>query len=195
MIDGEAAEVAEGRPRSLPGGVEILRQGDTYTVVGEHGDSVRATLNGSHIDVSVGLGRWPVKVRGVLANAGTRPNQIATRTGAVLTAPFAFADLYGRFANSWRVAPNESLLSPCGERPSETGIPKTPFYPTALAPEVYKRSRAVCLEARVRVPALLEACTLDVAVIGESAAKVFVGRPAPKAVGRVVAGYARGTPR
>lgn len=195
VVDGEATEVADGTPRALPSGVEIVRHGDAYTVVGAHGDSVHATLHSTYFDVSVGLGRWPVPVRGVLANAGKRPNQIATRSGAVLTAPFAFADLYHRFADSWRVAPGDSLLSPCGERPSEAGIPKAPFYAKALAPEVFKRSREVCMEAGVRVPAWIEACTIDVAVIGESAAKAFVGKPAPKVAGRVVAVYGRGRAR
>jgi len=68
-----------------------------------------------------------------------------------------------------------------------TGIPSKPFYATNLDPKIYKRTRAVCVAAGVKAKALLEACALDVAVIGnDAAAKVYVGRPAPVAVGRVV---------
>ena len=46
--------------------------------------------------------------------------------------------------------------------------------------------RAVCTAAGVKAGPLLEACTLDVAVIGQdAAAKVFVGAPAPIAVGTI----------
>jgi hypothetical protein len=81
---------------------------------------------------------------------------------------------------------SESLLSPCGQ-PKETGIPKRPFYATNLDRQVYERARAVCIAAGVKVRSLLDACTLDVAVIGrKEAAKVFVGLRAPVAVGRVI---------
>ncbi len=105
----------------------------------------------------------------------------------MLTAPFAFADLYHGYADSWRVPEKESLLSVCGDREVETGIPQKPFYAKDLDPQIYKRTRAVCTAAGVRVKSLLDACTLDVAVIGkETAAKVFVGLRAPAAVGLVV---------
>jgi hypothetical protein len=100
----------------------------------------------------------------------------------VLTNPFAFEDLYQKYGDSWRVAPEESLLSPCGEA-KENGNPEKPFGIEDLKPEVAERARAVCLQAGVKEGPLLDACTLDVAVIGDDAAKAFVGVPAPVAVG------------
>ena len=185
-VDGHDTQIGEGQVLSLPGGVGILHTGNVYLVADESGNSMRAELNGAYINVSVGLGQWPARVSGILANAPSgNVNQIAARTGALLTAPFAFNTLYHEYADSWRVPPKESLLSPCGER-EEIGIPKTPFYANNLDPQVYKRARAVCTAAGVKVKALLDACTLDVAVIGnEAAAKVFVGLRAPAAVGQV----------
>jgi hypothetical protein len=79
------------------------------------------------------------------------------------------------------------LLSACSERPAETEIPSRPFYAKDLDPETYRRTRTVCVDAGVKGKALLDACTLDVAVIGQdSAAKVFVGARAPAKVGGVV---------
>ena len=185
-IDGTSTEIADGKTLSLPSGINILHTGNVYLIGDQSGNSVRAEDNGTHINVSVGLGHWPEKVRGILANAkGT--NQIETSTGAVLTSPFAFNDLYHRYADSWRVPAQESLLSVCGDQELETGIPKKSFYAKDLDPKVAKRAQAICREAGVKVKSLLDACTLDVAVIGrETAAKVFAGLRAPAAVGRVV---------
>jgi hypothetical protein len=187
VVDGETTEVGDGKIRPLPGGVDILRTGNVYIVADQNGNSLRAEFNGTYINATVGLGEWPAKVRGILANANGHVNEIEARTGTVLAAPFAFAKLYHEYADSWRVPAKESLLSVCGYREVETGIPQKPFYANDLPPEVSKRTRAVCMAAGVKDKTLLDACTLDVAVIGnESAAKVFVGLHAPAAVGRVV---------
>ena len=77
---------------------------------------MRAEVNPTWINVSVGLGKWPNKVSGLLANSGGNVNQIAARDGTVLTAPFAFQEFYQRYGQSWRVSQEESLLSACGER-------------------------------------------------------------------------------
>ena len=190
-VDGQVTDVADGQTLSLPRGVGILRTGNIYVVVDQNGNSMRAQDNGSYVNVSVGLGRWPATVRGVLANAKGSANQIETRTGTVLTSPFAFDVLYHQFADSWRVPEKESLLAVCGER-VETGIPQKTFTASNLDPEVYKRARAVCTRAGVKVKSLLDACTLDVAVIGQdTAAKAFVGVRAPAVVGGVTSSRAR----
>jgi hypothetical protein len=187
VVDGNAAEVVDGQVLSLPTGVDILRRGNVYVVQDQRGNGLRAELNATYINVTVGLGRWPTKVSGILANAGSQINKIQARTGTVLTAPFPYATLYHEYADSWRVSEKESLLSVCGDGAIETGIPTRPFYAKDLDPQLYKRARDVCRAAGVRDKSFLEACTLDVAVIGdEKAAQVFVGLRAPAAVGRVV---------
>jgi len=187
-VDGHGTQIADGQVLSLPDGVDILHTGNIYLVADQSGNSMRAEVNGAYINVSVGLGHWPARVSGILANAASgNVNQIEARTGSLLTAPFAFANLYHEYADSWRVPAKESLLSPCGDAEIETGIPKEPFYAGNLDPQVYRRARAVCTAAGVKVKSLLDACTLDVAVIGnEEAAKVFVNLRAPAAEGRVV---------
>jgi len=188
-VDGDNAVIADGQTMSLPTGVDIRRTGDAYVVIDQHGNSLRADISDTHINATVGLGRWPTDVRGVLANARTRRNTVNTiqaRTGAILTAPFPYDRLYHEYADSWRVTRAESLLMPCGED-VETGIPRTPFYARNLDRDHYDRGRTACTAAGVKPGPLFDACILDVAVIGkDEAAQVFVGMRAPKAVGRVV---------
>ena len=186
-VDGEAAVLDDGTSLSPAPGVDIWRSGSRYVVMDPVGNSVIATINSTWINVSVGLGRWPTEVRGLLGNADGKVNQIEGADGFVLTSPFPFADLYGRYADSWRVPRTDGLLSPCGRDGVERGAPGRTFYVADLETQDAERARAVCTEAGVRTGPLLEACTLDVVVIGdERAAKAFVDLPEPVAVGTAV---------
>jgi hypothetical protein len=182
VVDGKPTTIRDGGQFGLSDGGNVVRRGNVYFVLGPSGDSIRATVNSAYIDVSVGLGRWPTKVRGLLANADGKVDQIEAQDGAVLTSPFSFELLYGHYGNSWRVPSNQSILSPCGE-PVGRGIPKKPFFANDLDPQLANRNRAICMQAGVKEGPLLDACTIDVAVIGGGAAKVFAGMPAPVAVG------------
>ncbi len=190
IVNGANIALTDGSVFSTPDGVDIWRFGSVYTITDQSGNSVQAVLNPTWLDVSVGLGQWPATITGLLANANGNVNQIATRALAtsgptVLTAPFDFGAFYQSYGQSWRVAPGESLLSACGQ-PSETGNPQIPFYATDLDPQLYNSSRAVCTAAGVTGAALLDACTLDVAVIGtNAAANVYVNARQPVAVGSI----------
>lgn len=186
VVDGKAATIRDGGRLVLSNGGVVIRKGNQYVVFGPSGDSMRAdiqTFGTPHIDVSVGLGHWPnTNARGLLANVNNNVNEIAARDGVVLAKPFAHDTLYGHFASSWRVAAGESILAPCG-----TGIkgvvPGKPFFVEDLPPALAQRNRAVCVKAGVKEGPLQDACVIDVAMLGAGAAKVFVGRPMPTAVG------------
>jgi von Willebrand factor type D domain len=180
-VNGRPRTVPQGNPLLLPGGVDLSRTGNAYLVRGPNGESVQAQVNPTWIDVSVGLARWPWPVRGLLANANGNVDQLATSNGTVLSEPVSFKELYSVYGQSWRVRPGQSIL--CG-RPVKAAIPARPFYAQNLPAAVAQRARAVCLRAGVRKGALLDACTLDVAVIGRSrAARAYVGAQQPAAVG------------
>jgi hypothetical protein len=189
-VNGKIAEIPQTGVLALPDEVDITRRGNVYFITSPSGDSVSATVHGSPgwIDVAVGFGRWPANVKGILANANNNLNQIAASDGAVLTNAFSFDDLYHHYADSWRVSPRESLLSACGAA-TETRAPSATFYPNDLDPQVRERTRAVCTTAGVTEPAFLDACTVDVAMIGnDEAAKVFVSKRPPAAVGKIIGG-------
>jgi hypothetical protein len=198
FVDGKLMSVEDGKPIDLGGGAAMRRQGNVYDMVGDDGNSVRATTNSYNntywIDVSVGLGKWPSEAKGLIANVNGNVNQIATRDNFVLTNPFNFDELYHRFADSWRVAGNASMLSACNaERVIEVGAPKRAFFANDLEAGVREKARGVCTAAGVKAGALLDACTLDVAVIGQdAAAKVFVDFPAPAVVGTIAGGGTTG---
>jgi hypothetical protein len=180
FVDGKPQDLGDGKSLSLPGGVEVYRGGDTYAVMRKGGDIVNARINSNAtntwIDVTVGVGRAARRnVRGLLANPKGNIGELAARTGKVFTAPVSFADLYHPYADSWRVQPKETLLSPCGDRDIETGAAAKPFYANDLEPRQSERARAICTAAGTKEGPQLDACVLDTTVLGgEAAAKVFV---------------------
>jgi hypothetical protein len=187
VVDGRLRNLADGGSLALPG-VKIVRNGNIYVFMRPDGKNVRAELNSAWINVSVGVGsKTPVAiVRGLLGNANgnTGEDDLAARDTTVLPQPVSFADLYQRYGDSWRVPPAESLPAQlCVDRKIESGNPGRPFYANDLSPKDRERARATCVAAAVKDQTLLEACTLDTAVLGNrTAAKVFAGATPPRAV-------------
>lgn len=182
IVDGDASQLADGKTLSLTGGVRVSRSGNTYVITRRDGETVQTELNPSWINVSVGLGHSAGKVRGLLGNSdGSTADDIALRNGTVLAQPVSFDDLYRSYGESWVVTAKESIL--CGDRKTEYEIPAKPFYAKDLAPGDYKLAREHCMAAGVKAEALLDACTLDTAVLGDKkAADVFVHEPKPVTV-------------
>lgn len=182
LADGRALQLGPGQAAVFADGSQVVRRGNAYVIRGASGDWVKADVNGTYIDVSVGLGRWPVEVHGLLANAGNDPDQLETRSGAVLRGPYSFGEFYSRYGESWRVKPSQSMLRPCGAV-KETGRPAKPFHAGDLARPTAVRARRICARAGVEDPALLDACTIDVAFSRRAAAaKIYSTTRPPVAV-------------
>jgi hypothetical protein len=182
FINHKIVSLPPGARKNLADGgdVSLDRSGSVYLIRGATGNSVRAQVNVAspdYIDVSVGLARWPETVHGLLANAGSDPTALATRGGTVIRAPFAFNTFYGKYGDSWRVPIKGSLLSDCGEKVL-SGNPANLMYADNLDPKLAEAAKATCERAGVKAPALLDACTVDVAVLGtKAAAQVYLNLP------------------
>jgi hypothetical protein len=181
-VDGVATALADGATILRPTGVQVSRKGNVYSISDERGNSVRATLNSTWIDVAVGLGLAPRSaVRGLLGNPGVNGQELVTADGVVLKAPVLFRDLYKTYAESWSVPPKESLFT--GAASIKFGIPAKPFYASDLTREQSARALATCKAAGVKNAVLLDSCVLDTTVLNDKAAvKAFVGVPAPRYV-------------
>jgi hypothetical protein len=183
-VDGRPTSLDDGKTVVLPTGV-ILSRGRKCLFHPQQERQFRARGTQRYLhQCHRRVGSMARTGSRVLLNANGNINQIEARDGAALTAPFPFADLYHHYANSWTVPAERSLLDACGERKIEAGLPERPFFANDLPPRDYKTARRACEEAGVKITPLLEACTLDVAVIGsERAAKVYAGTPKSGAVG------------
>jgi len=178
VVDGRPTVLPDGRSLWLPADdVNIYRFGNTYIVVDRAGNSVKARPHPGYLNVSVGLGAWPVNVRGLLGNPNGDVHRLEAKDGTQFNVPVSFNDLYYKFGNSWRTDPAKDLLTVCGPQTPQ-GNPSKPFFARDLNPELRSRSEAVCYQANVP-PVWLGACTLDVAVLGNNAAALYTTAKPP----------------
>lgn len=140
------------------------------------------------MDEHVGLGTWPEAVSGLLASATGNVDAIESNTNRVFRFPQHFKNFYYEFAKSWLVPPAQDFITPACGSPSKYakyGIPTNVFYAKNLKSTVYSKARAICYAKGVRSPALLDECTVDVAVLGASAATPYTKLPTPNYWGKV----------
>lgn len=171
----------------LPGGT-VTRAGNTLTLTWSGGDQLRCTVLTDLIDIDLGIQRRPGRAYSGLL--GTTPNgdpddDLVARDGTRHSQPSQRA-LYREFGESWRVAQADSLLDyGPGESTAtftDRDFPTGPTTLADLAPAALAAAHARCSEAGIRQPALLDACTLDVALLRrDDAAFSFRGVPDPRA--------------
>ncbi len=187
VVNGKTTEIANGGTLELPGGVQVTRIGAEYFISDEKGNSVRADLvtSGSEalwMNITVGLGHSPDnRVRGLLGNPSDRADEIKTARGFVIKVPVDVKDLYGQFADSWRVRPADSLFNELP--PAIIGIPLKPLTAADLNPAEKAHALAACKTAGVTNAALLDDCVLDTTVLkNDLAVRVFTKITPPKFV-------------
>lgn len=178
IVDGSTTSLADGQTITLGSGDTVHRAGNIYIVTDPQGDSMKATIYSTNIDLSVGLGSYPEAASGLFANAPGSTTQLETSTGAVVPTPLTLSSEEA-FAESWRVPASATpLTAVCGDQVVNSD-PKSTFWADELPQAVQAQALAVCKSAGVQNTALLEACTLDVAVLGNGAAASYIGEPAP----------------
>ncbi|MCC3416833.1 MAG: FG-GAP repeat protein [Microcoleus sp. PH2017_07_MST_O_A] len=110
LIDGQPTQIANDDALAIGEG-RIYREGNTYTVVYPTGDQLVAKV-GSRVNVEVYLkDEREGNVKGLLGNFNKNPkDDLAKRDGTVLTGSVSPSQLYGEYADSWRVNQAESLF-------------------------------------------------------------------------------------
>jgi hypothetical protein len=188
-INAQAVQLADGQRLALPGGGSVSRQGNVYLIQDSHGDTVQVEpdsyLGANFLKETVGLGRWPTPVTGLLANAPNQAGAVQSKTGAVLASPFPFSKFYNLYGNSWRVTASQDLLSPaCGAK-FASGNPATNYDETDLTSQQRQHAQKIC----AKVPAaLLDPCILDVATLGDKAVNVYQTLPGNTIWGSIIPG-------
>ncbi|WP_437719244.1 VWD domain-containing protein [Sorangium sp. So ce448] len=185
-VNGTATALADGAALTLAGGGQVLLESTKYTLIWPPAEGERAeiTVAADHLDLRFLLppsGRG--QVRGLFGNFNDEgSDDVATRTGAVLISP-TFQELYASFAESWRIAREESLFDYAEGESTDTFTDRTlPERPALLrdVPDDQRASaRQVCSDRGVTDPTLLAWCTLDVALSGDPsyADSVAVAQP------------------
>jgi von Willebrand factor type D domain/PQQ-like domain len=179
-IDGQPVALADNDFIELDDKGEIHRKGDFYTLLWPpQADETRFTLdlrlypNNRFNILGVAVpDAYAGKVHGLLGNANdNKADDIATRTGQVFTQPVAFDDLYGPYADSWRITQEESLFDYANGDTTETftdrSYPSRPFNSGDLPADVRAAAEAACRAAGVVDPILLEGCIVDMGLTND----------------------------
>jgi hypothetical protein len=195
VVDGGRVALADGKTLTLPDDIEVSLLANVYTIRHGSAETVRVTgmdsirLGGHFVDVSVSLNYAAGGgMRGLLGNGnGDVQDDIALRDGTVLAQPVSFEEFYRRYAVSMSIKPEESLFGE--DRQTEQGgvvgfeAPTKLYTVKDLAPRESRSARVACIEAGVTARPLLDACTLDVAVLrSPEVARLYTGIAAPAAV-------------
>lgn len=181
VIDDTETELADGESLELGNG-EIFRTNENrYTVVNADedgevnaGDSqLVATVYDNHIDVEVYIADVNQGgTTGLLGNFNGDPSDdLAIRDGETLEQPIPFEQLYGEYADSWRISQEESLFSYLEGNSTETftntDFPSRAITIDDLSEEERTAAEQVVDEAGITDPNLREAAILDVALSGD----------------------------
>lgn len=179
----------------LSGGGEVHRAGAVYTVAWPLiGRKLQVEMLPHVHLLNIAFVRDPDRDRdlaliGLLGDGDGKEhtvNDLRTRDGDVLLQPLSYDQMYNIFGESLRIQQHESLFD---YRPGETtatfthrNLPGRVYLVSDLDPVKREAAEKVCRKALVTNRILLDACTLDVAVLdNELAAAIYVNRPAPVA--------------
>jgi hypothetical protein len=96
---------------------------------------------------------------------------LVARNGLVLSTEFSSTDLYGRFAESWRISQDESLFYYAQGESTATftdrSVPRESVTLASLDPAKRADAERQCRAAGITAPGPLAECTLDLAVTGD----------------------------
>ena len=115
-VDGVAVDLASAAGGLDVGNGQVFFDGEALTVVYASGEQMRVDVFDGFLNVSLSVLEGHA-MRGLLgSNDGNSGNDLALRDGTVLAQPVAFADLYGIYADDWRLTDATSFFDyPVGQ--------------------------------------------------------------------------------
>lgn len=172
-IDGELLDLADGEAHLLGDNALLTRHDDTYVLMWP-GDSQRLIMmaRGNAVGFHVPDGIYG-EPRGLLGNADGDPsNDLALRDGTPLPSNTSPSTLHGPYADSWRIADDESLLT---YGPYETTATYTDLSAPAnvatfadFTDKEIADATEICVQAGVQPGPQFDGCILDVAATGDA---------------------------
>jgi len=177
-INGVQTDIREGMTLLMGGGV-VWRHASNVLVVWPDNTQVHLSL-GSYVGVQVFLAdaRKGGSVSGLLGDFNDDlAGDLVANGGSAIAASPTFAELYGAFADSWRVDSRTTLFDyGPGESPETFTLKPFPLGPAMpLDQGTYNAALAICTTAGVEA-SWADACALDVEQTGDARFRdAFVG--------------------
>ena len=175
-IDGVAASLtAQNAVVSLAGGTLEQQSANSYLLIWNTGEQLQVTDAGSYLNVNVSLPNSDAgNVQGLLGpDNGNPADDLAlpiANGGTILGTSTTYAELYGQYANDWRITPTTSLMD-YGPGQTTASFTNTnfPYNQIALGnlpPNAYAQAQAAAEAAGITDPNLLQAAIEDYLLTG-----------------------------
>lgn len=171
LVDGNEGSFGPSET-ALPGGGSLSLRPTSYpytqdfVVTWPDGSEATIAVTGdTYLSLSISLADTRrVEVAGLLGNYDGNPeNDIQTRDGKIVGT--SFDEMYGQFANSWRITQAASLFDYAAGQSTETftdrTFPDKPITVDDLPPADRAAAKAKCRAAGVVVQPFLDNCVLD----------------------------------
>jgi hypothetical protein len=165
-VNGTPVSLADKKSITVGTG-KVFRDGSSYIVVYPTGDQLRLNDRGSFADLLPSLTTSRSgQIRGLLGNANSNTrDDIALATGEVLPAPVSSSDLYGKYADSWRITQAESLFDYLpGQSTNTFTVKNFPVKQPSVAdlnPVLVAQARAQVIASGITNPVLIDSAILD----------------------------------
>ena len=172
-VNGRPAELERGGGMRLGKDGGITFTGTAWVIAWPDGTVAWVARGALSFDLIVRPGSSAGELVGLWGNAdGKLDGDLVTRDGFVLPAEVSFKELYGRFAESWRISQKESLFHYAQGESTETftdrGVPSDEVNVRTLDPDARAQAERLCRAAGITGSVALDECILDVAVTGDS---------------------------
>jgi hypothetical protein len=173
-VDGKASSLSATNTVIQLNGGEIIEQSPTtYQINWNTGESLTVTDGGSLLStqVSLGLFDFPGTIEGLLGPDEGQADDFMLPDGTMLSQPLTQAQLYGQFANAWRVTQDDSLLDYGAGQTTATftdvNFPDDAISLADLPQSAVAQAAAVVAAAGITDPTLVADAELDYIATGD----------------------------
>ena len=172
-VDGDVVTLTAVSAPLILGNASIVFNGSTYLIDNPGTILLAVDVLDDRLDLSAELApALAGQVRGLLGNFDTpTANDLALRDGTVLASPVPFGDLYGVFADAWRVTSASSLFDYAAGYSTDTytdrSFPRQAVSLDMLPAALVAEATRIVDEAGINDPIHRSAAILDIALSGD----------------------------
>ncbi|WP_292778201.1 Calx-beta domain-containing protein [Nostoc sp. NMS9] len=167
VINGTATNLGDGELYAI-GKNLITREGDRYSIITANNDLIQISDRGSFLNINLGLAdNRQGKVVGLLGNFNdNRNDDFALRNKTAIGGSISNQQLYGDYANSWRITQATSLFDYAPKQDTNTftdlTFPRNIVTAATLTPEQRATAEQIARDAGITDPDVLEDVILDI---------------------------------
>ena len=174
-VNGTPISIAQGSLNAVGQNLILRNSSNIYSIISANNDIIQIAFGIIHIDISTSIANnRKGQVIGLAGNKNDNKNDdFALRDGTVIGGSITNEQLYGNYANSWRITQENSLFDyAVGQNTStftDLSYPRNIVTSATLTPEQRAAAEQIARNAGITDPSILENAILDIALIDNAA--------------------------